>query len=75
MLFTEALIPINWDDMTARTKQRLRQTVGRDTRVIRAYLGIIEQYENRLLTGRNRDRIDDGELDRLTVTALKVKAG
>ncbi|MHA2141457.1 MAG: zinc ribbon domain-containing protein [Candidatus Thorarchaeota archaeon] len=68
-------IPIRWDNMTARTKQRLRQTVGRDTRVIRAYLGIIEQYENKLLTGRNRDRIDDGELDKLTMTAFKVKSG
>ncbi len=68
-------VPINWDVMTARTKQRLRQTVGRDTRVIRAFLGIIEQYENDLLTGRNRDKIDDGRLDQLTMTALKVKKG
>ncbi|MHA2064487.1 MAG: zinc ribbon domain-containing protein [Candidatus Thorarchaeota archaeon] len=61
--------------MTARTKQRLRQTVGRDTRVIRAFLGIIEQHEELLLTGRNRDRIDEGKLDKLTMTALKVKSG
>ncbi len=56
-------VPINWDVMTERTRQRLRQTVGRDTRVIRAFLGIIEQHENDLLTGRNRDRIDDSKLD------------
>ncbi len=68
-------VPINWDAMTERTKQRLRQTVGRDTRVIRAFLGIIEQHENKLLTGKNRDRIDDGNLDQLTMTALKVKSG
>jgi len=61
--------------MTERTRQRLRQTVGRDTRVIRAFLGIIEQNEVKLLTGKNRDRIDDGKLDQLTVTALKVKSG
>ncbi len=68
-------VPINWEDMTERTRQRLRQTVGRDTRVIRAFLGIIEQHEDKLLTGRNRDRIDDSELDKLTMTAIKVKSG
>jgi len=68
-------VPIKWESMTDRTRQRLRQTVGRDTRVIRAFLGIIEQNENKLLTGKNRDRIDDGKLDKLTMTALKVKSG
>ncbi|MHA1929040.1 MAG: hypothetical protein ACTSV2_10750, partial [Candidatus Thorarchaeota archaeon] len=68
-------VPINWDVMTVRTRQRLRQTVGRDTRVIRAFLGIIEQHENELLIGKNRDRIDDGKLDQLTMTALKVSKG
>ncbi|MHA2022973.1 MAG: hypothetical protein ACTSWQ_04860, partial [Candidatus Thorarchaeota archaeon] len=68
-------VPINWESMTERTRQRLRQTVGRDTRVIRAFLGIIEQNENKLLAGKNRDRIDDGKLDKLTMTALKVKSG
>ncbi|MFQ5833371.1 MAG: zinc ribbon domain-containing protein [Candidatus Thorarchaeota archaeon] len=66
-------VPINWEVMTTRTRQRLRQTVGRDTRVIHAFLGIIEQHEDELLTGRNR--IDDGKLDQLTMTALKVKSG
>jgi transposase len=61
--------------MTERSQQRLRQTVGRDTRVIRAFLGIIEQHENKLLTGRKKNRIHDGELSKLTLTALKVKAG
>ncbi len=68
-------VPINWHTMTARTRRRLRQTVGRDTRVIRAFLGIIEQNEDKLLTGKNRDRIDDGKMDQLTMTALKVKKG
>ncbi|MHA2022456.1 MAG: hypothetical protein ACTSWQ_02220, partial [Candidatus Thorarchaeota archaeon] len=68
-------VPINWESMTERTRQRLRQTVGRDTRVIRAFLGIIEQHEDKLLTGKNRDRIDDGKLDKLTMTALKVRSG
>ncbi|MBN2229862.1 MAG: transposase [Candidatus Thorarchaeota archaeon] len=68
-------VPINWEVLTERTKQRLRQTVGRDTRVIHAYLGIIEQYENELLIGKNRDRINDTKLDQMTLTALKVKVG
>jgi len=68
-------VPINWDIMTERSRQRHRQTVGRDTRVIRAFLGIIEQNEVKLLTGKNRDRIDDGKLDQLTMTALQVKVG
>jgi len=68
-------VPINWEAMTERTRQRLRQTVGRDTRVIRAFLGIIEQHEDKLLTGRNRDRISEGDLDQLTMTALQVKKG
>jgi IS605 OrfB family transposase len=61
--------------MTERTRRRLRQTVGRDTRVIRAFLGIIEQHEDDLLTGRNRQRISDGKLDQLTITTIKVKSG
>jgi len=68
-------VPINWDALTERTRQRLRQTVGRDTRLIRAFLGVIEQHEDKLLTGKNRDRIHDGKLDKLTMTAIKVRPG
>ncbi|MHA2301294.1 MAG: zinc ribbon domain-containing protein [Candidatus Thorarchaeota archaeon] len=68
-------IPINWESMTERSRKRLRQIVGRDTRVIRAFLGIIEQHENELLTGRKKNRIHDGKIDKLTMTALRVKAG
>jgi len=68
-------VPINWESMTEKTRQKLRQTVGRDTRVIRAFLGIIEQYEDELLTGRKKNKIHDGELDKLTMTAIKVKSG
>jgi hypothetical protein len=66
-------VPIKWEVMTKRTHQRLRQIVGRDTRVIRAFFGIIEQHEDELLTGRKQNRIHDGELDKLTLTAIKVK--
>jgi len=68
-------VPINWEVMTERSKQRLRQTVGRDTRVIRAFLGIIEQHESKLLTGRKKNKIHDGELDKLTMTAINVNSG
>ncbi len=68
-------IPINWNIMTKRTQQRLRQIVGRDTRVIRALLGIIEEHEDELLMGYNRDRINVGKLCPLTLTALKVSSG
>ncbi len=68
-------IPINWEAMTEKNQQRLRQTVGRDTRVIHSYLGIIERYENMLLTGRNKKRIDSNSLQKLTLTAFKVKTG
>ncbi len=61
--------------MTKRSRQRLRQIVGRDTRVIRAFIGVIEQHENDLLTGRKKKRIHDGKLDKLTMTALRTKAG
>ncbi len=68
-------VPINWDVMTDRSRQRLRQIVGRDTRVIRAFLGIIEQHESELLTGRKKNKIRDGALEKLTLTAIKVKTG
>jgi transposase len=68
-------IPIAWDMMTKRTQQRLRQIVGRDTRAIRAFLGVIEQHEKTLLTGRAKNRIQSGELNKLTLTAFRVKPG
>ena len=66
---------LNWESMTERTRQRLRQTVGRDTRVIRAFLGIIVQHEDELITSRRKNKILDSELDKLTLTAIKVRVG
>ena len=68
-------VPINWEYMSGAKQLRLRQTVGRDTRVIHSYLGVIERHENSLLNGRNRLRIDSSRLQELTLTALKVKTG
>jgi len=58
--------------MTELKKQRLRQIVGRDTRIIRSFLGVIEQHESNLLSGRYKTRINDGALDHLTITAVHV---
>ncbi|MHA2158610.1 MAG: zinc ribbon domain-containing protein, partial [Candidatus Thorarchaeota archaeon] len=44
-------------------------------RVIHALLGIIEQHEDKLLTGSKKKRIHDGELDKLCMTAVKTKGG
>lgn len=68
-------VPINWEIMTEKKQQRLRQIAGRDTRAIRAFLGIIEQHEDKLLAGRKKKRIHEGKLSKLTLTAIKVKAG
>ncbi|RDE16106.1 MAG: hypothetical protein C4K48_02375 [Candidatus Thorarchaeota archaeon] len=65
-------VPIAWDTMTELKKQRLRQIVGRDTRIIRSFLGVIEQHESNLLSGRYKTRINDGALDHLTITAVHV---
>ena len=67
-------VPIRWDSMTDRQKTRLNRITGRDTRVIKAYLGVIEHHENELLTGRKRTRLDASKLDKLTLTASKGKA-
>jgi len=68
-------IPINWKVMTKKSQQRLRQIVGRDTRVIHAFLGVIEQHEDALLTGPSKNRVDASGLERFTLTAINVKAG
>ncbi len=68
-------IPVNWEALTSRGKRRLQQIVGRDSRVIRAYVGVIEEHEDELLRGKKRVRIDEGKLNELTLTALKVAEG
>ncbi len=67
-------VPIRWNTMTDRQKARLSQITGRDTRVIKAYLGVIERHENELLTGHRRNRIVAGKLDELTLTATRGAA-
>ncbi len=67
-------VPIKWDVMTDRQKTRLNRITGRDTRVIKAYLGVIERHEKYLLTGRKRTRINTTHLEEMTLTASKGKA-
>jgi IS605 OrfB family transposase len=67
-------VPIKWDVMTDRQRTRLNRITGRDTRVIKAYLGVIECHEDELLTGQRRTRIDASLLDELTLSASKGKA-
>ncbi len=67
-------VPINWDAMTDKKKTRLNRITGRDTRVIKAYLGVIVHHENELLKGPKRRKIDPSLLDKLTLTASKGKA-
>ncbi|MFX1561379.1 MAG: RNA-guided endonuclease InsQ/TnpB family protein [Promethearchaeota archaeon] len=67
-------VPIRWGSMTDRQKIRLNRITGRDSRVIRAYLGVIESHVNELLTGRKQRRINTSKLDELTLTASRGKA-
>ncbi|MHA1614509.1 MAG: zinc ribbon domain-containing protein [Candidatus Thorarchaeota archaeon] len=67
-------VPLRWGSMTDRQKTRLNRITGRDSRVIKAYLGVIERYENELLTGKKRTRIDASKMDELTLTASRGKA-
>ncbi|MGY5853032.1 MAG: transposase [Candidatus Thorarchaeota archaeon] len=67
-------VPIHWDVMTERQKTRLNRITGRDTRVIKAYLGVIEHHEDELLTGRKKTRVDASRINELTLTASRGKA-
>ncbi len=60
-------VPVRWDVMTARQRTRLSRITSRDTRVIKAYLGVIEYHERELLVGKRKKEIDDGAIDRLTL--------
>ncbi|MFO7835520.1 MAG: transposase [Candidatus Thorarchaeota archaeon] len=68
-------IPIAWKEMTSSSRQRLEQITGRDSRVIHAFFGIIEENEEDLLRGKAKKRIDENKLDVMTMTALRVAHG
>ncbi|MFW9849992.1 MAG: RNA-guided endonuclease TnpB family protein [Candidatus Thorarchaeota archaeon] len=60
-------VPVKWDAMTDRQKSRLSRITSRDTRVIKAYLGVIEYHEKDLLFGKRKKRLDAGAIDKLTL--------
>ncbi|MFQ5832947.1 MAG: zinc ribbon domain-containing protein [Candidatus Thorarchaeota archaeon] len=59
--------------MTDRQKERLSRITSRDTRVIRAFLGVIARHEKDLLVGKRRKRISGAKLEKLTLTAERFK--
>jgi len=60
--------------MSDRQKTRFSQITGRDTRVIKAYLGVIERHEKDFLVGIRKKKISASELDKLTLTATRGKS-
>jgi transposase len=66
--------PISWERMTDRQRTRLSRIVSRDTRVIKAYLGVIERHESELFVGKRRKRINPKKLKHLTLTATRGDA-
>ena len=70
---TSVKVPIRWDSMTKRQQTRLSRITSRDTRVIRAFLGVIARHEKELLVGKRKKRISGAELEKLTLTATRFK--
>ncbi len=70
-LIVSVKIPIRWGMMTKRQRTRLNQITGRDSRIIKAYLGVIERNETDLLTSGKLNRVNVSKLDKLTLTASR----
>ncbi|MGY5859625.1 MAG: transposase, partial [Candidatus Thorarchaeota archaeon] len=68
-------VPIRWESMSEYEQDRLSRITGRDTRVIRAFLGIIARHEQELIVGKRKKKINGGKLEKLTLTALRSKDG
>jgi IS605 OrfB family transposase len=62
-------VPVKWDAMTQNDRTRLSRITSRDSRVIRAFLGVIAHHEKELLVGKRKKKIDGGKLEKLTITA------
>ena len=62
-------VPIEWQAMTEDQRTRLSRITSRDTRVVRAFLGVIALHENDLIVGKTKKRIDGTKLEKLTLTA------
>ncbi|MHA2190505.1 MAG: RNA-guided endonuclease InsQ/TnpB family protein [Candidatus Thorarchaeota archaeon] len=68
-------VPILWDSMSVYEQDRLTRITGRDTRVIRAFLGVIARHEKELIVGKRKKKINGGKLEKLTLTAERSKDG
>ena len=68
-------VPIQWGSMSEYEKDRLSRITGRDTRVIRAFLGVIARHEKELLVGKRKKKINGNKLEKLTLTAERSKDG
>lgn len=66
-------VPIAWESLPEENQERLSRITGRDSRVIRAFLGVIARHENELLVGKKRKKIDGAKLEKLTLTATRSK--
>ena len=66
-------VPILWESMSDTDRTRLTRITGRDTRVIRAFLGVIARHEKQLLVGKRKKKINGGKLEKLTLTAERSK--
>ncbi len=71
---TSVKIPIAYDGMDSRERQRLRQICGRDTRIISATIGVIQQHERELLLEKRKKRINVSLLHELVLTATRGSA-
>ena len=67
-------VPIAYNKLTKKQKTRISKITGRDTRVITAYLGVIERHEKELLVGKMMKLIGAGTLDKMTLTAIRGKS-
>jgi hypothetical protein len=68
-------VPIRWGSISEYEKDRLSRITGRDTRVIRAFLGVIAHHEKELLVGKKKKKISGNRLEKLTLTAERSKDG
>jgi transposase len=59
--------------MSEYQQDRLSRITGRDTRVIRAFLGVIAHHEKELLVGKRKKKVNGNRLEKLTLTAERSK--
>ncbi|OLS26463.1 MAG: hypothetical protein HeimC2_14800 [Candidatus Heimdallarchaeota archaeon LC_2] len=76
---TSVIVSIDTSKLSHQNKQRLRQILGRDSRIISRYIGVIEDNRKELVeykekkNGKISIKIDKGKLDQLTCTTSDRK--